>query len=423
MSKQKTLTIQQVIDLAVQHHNEGRLSKAESIYQQILQSDPNQPVALHLLGVIAHQVGKNDTAVDLITRALALKPDYPEAHSNLGVSLQSLGKLEEAVASYRTALGLKPDFAEAHYNLGMLQLLMGDFLRGWKNYAWRWKTKQYRSLPRDYEKPSWDGGELKGKTIFVYPEQGLGDTIQFVRYLPLLKQHGRRVVFETPKSLTRLFATVGIADQLIEPGETPPTIDCHAALLDLPQLLNTTLETIPNYNSYLRTAPNLQKEWANRLGPRKKFRLGIVWAGRSAHKNDRNRSIEAFLFQPLTKIRGVSVYSLQVGRNGEAAKIFGDTVTDVAPFLNDFADTAAAVSNLDLVVSVDTSVAHIAGALGWPIWTLLPFVPDWRWLLERDDSPWYPTMQLFRQSERNDWKTVIERLRTELIKTVKLSRH
>ena len=305
----------------------------------------------------------------------------------------------------------------------MLQLLTGDFPRGWKNYSWRRKTKQYRFRPRDYEKPSWNGGELKGKTIFVYPEQGLGDTIQFVRYLPLLKQHGCRVVFETPKSLTRLFATVGIADQLIEPGETPPTIDCHAALLDLPQLLNTTLETIPSYYSYLSAPSDLKKEWANRLGPRKKFRLGIVWAGRSAHKNDRNRSIEAFLFQPLTKIRGVSVYSLQVGRNGEAAKIFADTVTDIAPFLNDFADTAAAVSNLDLVVSVDTSVAHIAGALGWPIWTLLPFVPDWRWLLERDDSPWYPTMQLFRQSERNDWKTVIERLRTELIKTVKLSRY
>ena len=192
---------------------------------------------------------------------------------------------------------------------------------------------------------------------------------------------------------------------------------------DLPQLLNTTLETIPSYNSYLSAPSDLKKEWANRLGPRKKFRLGIVWAGSPTHKNDRNRCIDAFLFQPLTKIRGVSVYSLQVGRNGEAAKIFGDTVTDVAPFLNDFADTAAAVSNLDLVVSVDTSVAHIAGALGWPIWTLIPFVPDWRWLLERDDSPWYPTMQLFRQSERNDWKTVIERLRTELIKTVKLSRH
>ena len=201
---------------------------------------------------------------------------------------------------------------------------------------------------------------------------------------------------------------------MIKPGETPPTIDCYAALLDLPQLLHTTLETIPSYNSYLSAPSDLQKEWANRLGPRKTFRLGIVWAGRSEHKNDRNRSIEAFLFQPLTKIRGVSVYSLQVGRNGEATKIFADTVTDIAPFLNDFADTAAAVSNLDLVVSVDTSVAHIAGALGWPIWTLIPFVPDWRWLLERDDSPWYPSLHLCRQSKLGQWDSAIEKVATWL---------
>jgi len=579
-TEQQTLFIQQTIDLAVQHHTAGRLSEAEQLYQQILQAHPNQPNALHLLGVIAYQVGKNDIAVELITKALAIQPNYAEAQVNLGNALKSLGKLDEAVASFqkaltitpdlpevhynlgntlmemgrlepaidsfrkalaiksnyiealenlgsalkengqldaavvsyhealaikpnseqlhynlgnalrelgkrkeavesfRKAISIKPDYAEAHYNLGnifidlgdpegavvsfkkalthnpghdnshsnlgavllglgdhnkaaesiqnalnispedarahynlgLAQLAMGDFQNGWNNYAWRWKTDEYSSRIRNYKEPLWNGSDLEGKTIFIYGEQGLGDDIQFVRYLPILREYGACVVLHTPEPLYQLFKGSGLADHLVGPKETPPSFDCHLPILDVPRLVNTTLETIPSQKSYLQVTPKLQEEWANRISSNCNFRVGVVWAGSSQHQNDLNRSIEASLFQPFTNIPGVSVYSLQVGRDGEAVSAFGDNVTDLATSFSDFADTAAAINNLDLIISVDTSVAHLAGALGRPVWTLLPFASDWRWLLERDDSPWYPSMRLFRQEKRGDWKRTIERV-------------
>ena len=414
MSKQKTLTIQQVIDLAVQHHNEGRLPQAEIIYQQILQSNPNHPIALHLLGVIALQMGKNDKAVNLIERALDVEPDLAEAHNNIGIALRELGRLEEARMRFCTALKLKTDYAEAHYNLGMLQLLEGDFARGWVNYAWRRKIPKYHFQKNDYKKPFWDGSRLKGRTIFVYPEQGLGDSIQFVRYLPTLASLGARVLLGVPSELLRLFQNMKSPIEIIKPNDPIPEFDYHTSLLDLPRLLNTSLETIPSYKSYLRAPSDLTNIWADRLGPRTAFRLGIVWAGNPKHKHDRDRSIEATLMRPLVEITGISIFSLQVGRGGEASEIFGDKVVDIAPILNDFADTAAALSNLDLIVTVDTAVAHLAGALGCRTRTLLPFIPDWRWLLERNDSPWYPSMQLLRQPQRNDWQTILDQVHTEL---------
>jgi len=587
--EQQTLTIQQALELGVRHQNGGDFTRAKAIYVQILQADPNQPIALQLLGVTAFQVGEIDIAVEFITKAVTIKPDYDEghfnlgialkaqgktdqaiasyrravainpdnadahynlgnalkdqeqfeaamtsyhlalatnpnfaeaycnlgyaqqqlkklddavasfqkaltidpdyaeAHSNLGLALQDLGQLDEAVASYRTALGINPEFVEVHSNLGlalqqsglldeamtsyykalaidpdhaeahnnlglafqelgmlesafesynralsivpdsaearnnigMLQLLTGDFQDGWQNYAWRWKTKDTALRPRNYEQPQWDGSALAGRTIFIYPEQGLGDVIQFARYLPLLKAQGGKVIFEVPRPLHRLFEGSGLADNLIEAKQTPPPFDCHAPLLDLPQLLNTTLETIPAKASFPEAPEQLKQQWGERMDSAEGLRLGIVWAGNSDHKNDRNRSIDGELFQLLAEIPGVSVYSLQVGRDGEAAHLFADNVTDLAPFLNDFADTAAAMSHLDLIVSADTSVVHLAGALGKPVWTLLPFMPDWRWLLTRDDTPWYPSMRLFRQQKRGDWNDVLQSVGEALIERLK----
>ena len=414
MSEQKTLTIQQAIDLAVQHHNEGSLSQAEIIYQQILQSNPNHPVALHLLGVVALQMGRNAEAVNLIERALSIEPTLVEAHNNIGIALRELGRLEEARMRFCTALRLKANYAEAHYNLGMLQLLQGDFTRGWENYAWRRKMPKYHFRKNDYKKPFWDGNTLKGKTILVYPEQGLGDSIQFVRYLPTLTSLGARILLEVPSELLRLFQNMKTPIEIIKPNDPIPQFDYHTSLLDLPGVLNTTLDTKPRYKSYLHAPIDLTNIWADRLGRRGAFRVGIVWAGNPKHKHDRDRSIEATLMRPLAEITGVSVFSLQVGRGGEASEIFGDKVVDIAPILHDFADTAAALSNLDLLVTVDTAVAHLAGALGCMTRTLLPFVPDWRWLLERNDSPWYPNMQLLRQPQRNDWQTILNQVPTEL---------
>ena len=260
----------------------------------------------------------------------------------------------------------------------------------------------------------WDGSALDGKTILVYPEQGVGDTIQFARYLPLVEALGGRVIFEVPKTLDRLFKGSRFAEISVAAEKTPPPFDCHAPLLDLPRLLNTTLQTIPVCDSYLETPPELREVWADRIGPGENIRVGIVWAGNPKHANDRNRSIEGALFRPLTEISGVSTYSLQVGRDGESTKIIGDRATDIAPFLTDFAETAAAMRNLDLIVTADTSVAHLAGTLGTPVWTLLPYIPDWRWLLEREDSPWYPSMRLFRQSAIGDWAGVFENVEKAL---------
>ncbi len=391
-------------------HEQGRLDDAVASCRKALGIKPDLAGAHSNLGNAFTDLGRLDDAVASYHKALALKPDFPEVHSNLGTALKELGRFEDAAASYHKALAIEPDFPEAHENLGRLRLMMGSFQDGWEDYAWRWRVKNPLLQPRDYEKPFWDGSDLEGQTIFIYPEQGLGDVVQFVRYLPLVTARGGRVIFEVPPHLARLFQGIDGADTLLRYGETPPPFDFHAPLLDLPRLLNTSLETIPSHDFYLKAAPELEEAWASHLGPWEEFRVGIAWTGNPNHKNDRNRSMEPSLLQPLTEIPGVSVYSLQVWRNGEAVRFFSDNITDLAPFLTDFAETAAVMSNLDLIVSVDTSVVHVAGALGRPVWTMLPFIPDWRWLLERDDSPWYPTMRLFRQEKRGDWKGVIERV-------------
>jgi tetratricopeptide (TPR) repeat protein len=578
-SQQQTLSVDQAIELALQHHNAGRLEEAKHIYFQIIQADPNQPVAMHLIGVVAYQMGENDIAIEFISKAIEIKPDYPEAHFNLGKSLKDAGRLEESVASYAKAIALKPDDADSHYNLGnvlkelerfddaaasyvkaiehnptmakahnnmglafralkkldeaaecyhqaitlkpdyaeaysnlglvqqdqhqidesmesyrkaisinpeypevhgnlglayqelgqldeaiscyykalsikpdhaealnnlglvyqelgeferagefydkalriapekaevhnnigMFQLLKGEFASGWEHYAWRWRMEDVSTRPRTYKEPSWDGGPLDDKKIFVYPEQGMGDVIQFARYLPLLDTDAKNVTLEVPLPLLRLFESSGFAENLVPTNQPPPAFDCQIPILNLPQLLNTTLETIPCGEPYLKTDPALVEKWAGRITTGG-LRVGIVWAGNPDHKNDHNRSIDASLIMPLSEIPGVSLYSLQMGRDDDATKILRDKVTDLAASFKDFADTAAAMSNLDLIISVDTSVIHLAGALGRPVWTLLPFIPDWRWLLDRDDSPWYPTMRLFRQQDRGDWQGVIKRV-------------
>ena len=547
---QQTQAIQESIDLAVQHHNEGRLPEAESIYQQILQTDPNQPVALNLLGAIAHQVGNHDTAVDLITKALTIQPDYAGAHGNLGNAFKELGKLDEAVASYqkalaiepdnagahsnlgavlqelgrldeavascnkalaikpdlaeahsnlgnafkklgrlddaeasyhkalsirsdyteaysnlgalynewgkhedaaascrkaltinpdfaeahgnlggalqklgkfdeaaascRKALTIKPDYAEAHSNLGIISLLMGDFETGWPEYSWRQFEDDSVLKIRAYPQPFWDGEDLTGKTIFVYPEQGLGDIIQFVRYLPMVRKRGGYVAFDVPPSMMRLFRDLDGIDIALKHGDLLPPFDCHIPLLEFPRLFGTTLDTIPASAAYLHADEELTDAWAERLGPRQGFRIGLVWGGNPGHLNDHNRSTDPELFRPLIETPGVEAFSLMVGRDGEAARVFGDGLSDLAPHLGDFADTAAAIAHLDLVISVDTAPAHLAGALGAPVWTLLPFNPDWRWMLDRDDSPWYPSMRLFRQETPGDWEGVFQEVETAL---------
>ena len=401
-------------NLGLAQYDAGRFEDALACYDKALTSKPDYTDAYLNMGNALRELGRPDAAAVSFQKAIVLDHDLFEAHNNLGNVLMEQDQLEAATASYATAIGLKPDNPGAHKNLGIISLLQGDFETGWPEYSWRRLEDDQFFKVRNYKPPFWDGEDLTGKTIFVYPEQGLGDTIQFVRYLPMLRQRGGRVAFDIPLPMARLMWDLDGIDVSLKDGDTLPPFDYHIPLLELPKLLGTTLDTIPAAKAYLHADKNLVEAWGERLGPKEEFRIGLVWGGSPDHLNDRNRSIEPELFRPLVETPGVSALSLLVGRDGEAGRVFGDVVTDLAPDLGDFADTAAAIANMDLVISVDTAVAHLAGALGTMVWTLLPFNSDWRWMLGRDDSPWYPSMRLFRQEKCKDWEGVIERVAAEL---------
>jgi len=576
----------QTLELALKHHAAGNLREAEQLYRQILQTSPRHADALHLLGVIAHQLGRHELAVEHMQSALRerpyfaeaqcnlglalqalgkldeavacfrqavlLRPAYAEAHNNLGTALQAHGKLDEAAASFAQALRLKPNYAAAHYNLGglfnlqskpaeaeesfrlavshqpdfvpalfhlgdclrkrgqleaaeercrqalrrqpdfqkahvllgatlkdqgrldeaaasyrqalrcepddarahyglglvlvaqgqlrqaeecneraincnedyvepfyhrsLLRLQQGDFERGWAEYECRWRLPDKPPFP--FRQPLWQGENLAGRTILLHVEQGFGDTLQFVRYAPLVKAHsGATVVLECQPPLLRLLTMSSVADRLVARGEPLPSFDVHAPLLSLPYLMHTTsVERIPVSVPYLGCDPELLQHWRTRLEAVPGFRVGIVWQGSPTNVNDRWRSVPLERFAPLSEVPGVSLISLQKGFGSEQLRGWTGqgSPLDLAAEFTDFADTAAVLKCLDLVITVDTSVAHLAGALGVPAWVALPFAPDWRWLLERQDSPWYPSLRLFRQTQPGDWSDVFHRVQTAL---------
>lgn len=391
----------------------GKPEEALPHCQKAIELAPDYPQAQNNLALALQDGGALEQAVTHFQKALSLLPAYPEAHSNLGIAQQVLGRLEEAQASYQNALDIDANCVEAYNNLGMLQLLRGDFENGWKNFAWQWQMKGATTIARDYPEPYWDGGDLKGKTLFVYPVQGFGDFIQFSRYIPLLKTKGGRIIVEVPTRLHVLFSNLEGADGIISAAEQPGAFDVQARLLDLPGLFKTSPATIPERKD-LYLPPDLNEKWAGRLGDYKGKRVGLVWAGNPDHKNDHNRSIDPVLIKPLLGTEGAQFFSLQVGRDGEAREVFDSRVIDLAPELASFTETAAVMKNLDLIISIDSAPAHLAGALDRPVWTLLPFMPDWRWLLDRNDSPWYPSMRLFRQDAIGDWAGVIEKVKRAL---------
>ena len=440
------------LDQALEHHKAGRLEEAEAAYRELLAREPEHADALHWLGVMAYQLGQHETAVELIGRALALNPNYVEAHNNLGLALRARGQMTQAVSAYRQALALapddpevynnlgialadhgdineaiaaferavtlSPDFAEAHFNIGTNLLLKGEFEQGWQKYEWRLRSEEQkeRSGTCDFPRPRWHGSAFPGKTLLVHTEQGFGDTLQFVRYLPLVKERGGQVLLACQPQLRRLLERCGGVDALVGDPQQPLQdihFDEHVALASLPGIFGTRLDTIPTEVPYLQMAPELARTWGARVDPGN-FSVGIVWAG----SRDPNpyRSCTVTALAPLAGITGIHFYSLQKGAASSELAQLPDNMqlTDFTAELRDFADTAALMVNLDLVISVDTAVAHLAGALGRPVWTLLPYVPDWRWLLEREDCPWYPTMRIFRQPRTKDWSSVIQRVSAEL---------
>jgi tetratricopeptide (TPR) repeat protein len=393
-----------------------RLEEALVSFDRALEVRPDYAEALSNRGNILRQLMRFEEALASFDRALKVRPDYAEALSNLGVTLHELKRLEEALVSFDRALEVRPDYAEAHCNGALCRLLVGNFDHGWEKNEWRWETEQLRKERRNFAQPLWLGSkEIEGKKILLHGEQGFGDSIQFCRYVPLVAERAAQVILEVPEALHELMGTLNCSIQMVSRGEPLPQFDMHCPLLSLPLAFRTRLESIPSATPYLRALPQAATRWTARLGTKDRARVGLVWSGRPGHKNDHNRSLKLSALLPLLDVDAVFV-SLQQDVRADDATVLKDC-DDIFHFgdeLKNFSDTAALISNLDLVISVDTSVAHLAGALAKPVWVLLPFVPDWRWLLDRNDSPWYPTARLFRQDHTRTWDDVILRVRRAL---------
>jgi tetratricopeptide (TPR) repeat protein len=395
---------------------QGKLETARECCERALALDPNYAAAHYNLGNVFGDQGKLDAAVGCYERALALIPDYADAHTNLTITLREQGRTADAMACCQRALTFHPDSADANFCDAYLRLLAGDFPEGWRKYEWRWRTKDAR--PHGFTAPLWDGKDLLGKAILLHCEQGLGDNIQGVRYARLVKDKGGTVLLSSPPSLARLFQGVSGVDRIVTDGSGLHAYDVHAPLMSLPGLFQTTLDTIPSDVPYLHPGAAQVAAWKDRLASYRGFRVGICWRGRPTHPDDRKRSMAAAQFTQFLNVPKLVVVSLQKDATTDELETLSDIsgpFFDAGPFLDDFSDTASAMANLDLVITVDTSICHLAGAVAARVWTLIPFAPDWRWLLQREDSPWYPTMRLFRQPKNGDWQSVLERVRGELV--------
>jgi tetratricopeptide (TPR) repeat protein len=464
-------TIHEALETAARHHRAGELPAAEKIYRQVLALQPNDPDALHLLGVLAAQVG-NAEAIPLLRKAIAQRPEFPEAYAhlgnalhmrgeigeaitcyrravallpefpeawsnlgnalttageteeavrccrralsqqpgfpearnNLGEALRSQGKVDESIVEYRAAIAIDRNFANAHGNLAQALLQRGELEEGYREYEWRWRCDSFQAPRRSFAQPLWDGSDLRGRTILIHAEQGIGDTIQMLRFVPKVIEKGGRVIVECAASMVRLLKEATFLSGVTvvsSAAQAAEKFDVHLPMMSLPFALGVrSVADIPGDVPYLSTRPRALEASG--------LKVGLVWSGSAAHVNDRNRSIPLQLLSPLAR-HGVSFHSLQVGEAAREARLgpAGMTLIDMSGQIHDFADTAEIIAALDLVICVDTAVAHLAGAMGRRVWVLLPFVADFRWMLDREDSPWYPTMHLFRQKRPSDWGQVI----------------
>jgi tetratricopeptide (TPR) repeat protein len=401
--------------LGLLEYDNADYAGAAKCFQAAIALAPNMAQAHTHLANSLFQMDRLEEAIDSYRRAIALDPNDATAHSNLGLALQDLGSVDEGIECSQRAIALKPDFPAGHNHLGLALLLKGDFEAGLPHHEWRWQVKNLRIGGRRFARPAWHGEPLNGDRILLHAEQGAGDTLQFLRYAPLVAARGGRVFVEVPPELKRIAMSVKGIEQVIALGETLPAFDQHCPLLSLPLAFGTTVATIPGDAPYLAVPEPLLADWRARLADSASPRVGLIWAGKAEHRCDRARSIGLAALAPLAAT-GATFYSLQKGLPAAQAKTppAGMVLHDLGAEFSDFADTAAAMSALDLIISVDTSPAHLAGAIGKPVWLLLAHAPDWRWLLEREDSPWYPTARLFRQNKRGDWAPVIARVVAEL---------
>jgi tetratricopeptide (TPR) repeat protein len=399
----------------------GRLDEALASLDRALTLRPGFPEGLTNRGNVLRALNRYDEAMADYGQALAIRPDSVVALNNLGVAFNGLNRCDDALAKFDKALAVSPNRAEVHFNRSLLLMTAGALREGWREYEWRWRQATWADRCRNFPQPPWLGqGPLAGKTILLHAEQGLGDTLQFVRYAPLVARRGARVILEVQPPLKALMADIEGIAAVVGLGEGLPGFDLHCPLMSLPHAFGTELDSIPAAIPYLHVPPDRLARWHERLGEQQRVRVGIAWEGSAAHKNNRNRSIALERFAALLSVPNVEFVSLQKNLSpaqGDALRTH-DNVTLIGEELVDFADTAAVIELLDLVVSVDTSVVHLAGALGKPVWALLPFSPDFRWLLERADTPWYPSARLFRQLRLGDWESVLGSVRQELMDKV-----
>jgi Flp pilus assembly protein TadD len=396
----------------------GRFEEAEADFELSIALNPGEAETHKNLGTLHSRFGRMEQALASFDRALALRPNFPAALNEKARALWSQQLLDEAFAAFHASLALDPRNADTIWNLALLQMLTGDFERGWSGREARWKASSLGLPDRGFSQPLWRGDQpLEGRTILLHADEALGDSIQFARYAPLVAALGARVILEVRPPVQSLLAGVPGVAHCIDRASTPSqTFDLHCPLGSLPLAFGTRLDTIPFAEGYLPAPPAERlAAWDDRLGPRTRLRVGLVWSGDPGHNNDHNRSMPLRTLAPLLDC-DVQFVSLQKGVRDQDKAFLAERpdIIDLTTDLTDFNATAALVRCLDLVISVDTSIVHLAGALGVPVWTMLPFNPDWRWLLKRDDSPWYASMRLFRQPGRADWASVVESVRGEL---------
>lgn len=410
--------------------SKGDIRASVEHYRMVVELKPGSTEAHSNLGNSLYLLGELEAAVDCYRAALEIEPSA-SVHNNLGMALRELGHIQTALEYTNAALKLEPLAPDCHFNKAFLLLLSGDLRAGFTEYEWRLKTEEYAQV-RKLSSSYWKGTSVKGKTILLHPEQGFGDTIQFIRYAPYLKARGARVVVECNADLGLLLSTCPGVDHVYVPklldrnsnGDSfrfeipPPKFDLRAALMSLPHLFGTTLENIPSKVPYLSPPPSVNTALLEKLGQLrsapKPIKVGLVWSAKDQFYWHAKRNISLNLLEPLLELPGVAYYSLYKGPKVAELQGYKDKITDLGSIFEDFGDTANAIAQMDLVITVDTSVAHLSGAMAKPTWVMLPYVPDWRWLLDREDSPWYPTMRLFRQPQMRDWESVIRNVAVAL---------
>jgi tetratricopeptide (TPR) repeat protein len=385
-----------------------------TVYQQLIKNEPNHSGALNNLAIALQHLDRHEEALPLCERAIALRPDDSNLYNTLGSSLRFFNRLDEAETCFKKTLTDDPKHANAHCNQAWIDLVKGRLTEGWEHYEWRWQHADSRKKITHLA-PDWNGEPLEGKTILLYREQGFGDSIQFIRYASMVKARGAaRLVAECKPPLKPLLKAIGAIDDIVTDLRDPknPSYDYAISLLSLPRIFDTTLENVPNTVPYLHS---MGKPVKFKHSP-KKVNIGVFWSGSNTHRNHAERIIDLKYFEPLLDIQGTQFFSLQVRDDCDMIERYGyqDKIIDLADKLTDFNQTASVIEQLDLVIGSDTSVVHLAGALAKPCWVCIPYLSDWRWILEREDSPWYPTMTVFRKSYAGDWAEVMGRVHQRL---------